>query len=324
MSTAPTSLSTDRLTQVHAQLTQAVEELTSGEDWARMLETAARFTSYSWNNLMLIAAQCPHARRVAGYRTWQALGRQVRKSERGISILAPIVRRAAIDDEPSEDEERQAPRVLRGFRVAHVFDISQTEGEPLAEVAPVLLGGDAPGDLWERLASQVCSAGYDLVREDCTPANGSTDFLNRTVVVRPNLSPAAAAKTLCHELAHVLLHAELVASKSLGRDWRATAEVEAESVAFLVCAAVHLDTGEYSFPYVAHWAGGDVLVVSATAERALFGARRILADAGLGPEGPDPTATVVLGHSGRRANGSPSMAGTSSPAPVTAANGLSR
>jgi antirestriction protein ArdC len=282
----------DRLAEVHARLTKAVQELVSGEDWAQMLATAARFTSYSWANSALIQAQCPQATRVAGYRTWQALGRQVRRGERGIAILAPVVKRMRVDEDTSDGKEREPLRVLRGFRVAHVFDVSATEGRPLPEVAPRLLDGEAPERLYEHLAAQVALAGYALLREDCAPANGETDFLAHTVRVRPDLSGAAATKTLCHELAHILLH-ERLAQNELRGGCRGRAEVEAESVAFVVCATAKLETGEYSFPYVARWAKGDLSVITSTAERVTSCARQIAETADIVAEEPDPSTSVL-------------------------------
>ena len=234
----------DKLSETHDRLVQAVESLTSGEEWRRMLDVARQFHSYSFGNLMLIASQAPNATRVAGFRTWKKLGRSVRKGEHGIAILAPCVYRGRLVDEHDEREHPELARVLRGFRVVHVFDLSQTDGEPLSEVAPVLLEGDAPVTLWARLASQLAEAGFSLERTDCSPANGTTDFLARRVVVRPDLSPLQAAKTLAHEAAHTRLHH----GTEYAMGCRGIAEVEAESVAYLVCSAAGLTTDEYTLP----------------------------------------------------------------------------
>jgi len=117
-------------------------------------------------NLLLIGAQAPQATRVAGFRTWQSVGRQVRKGERGIAILAPCTYRPKTADraEPAGPAGQEpattcsggaAPdaggKQVRGFRVAHVFDLSQTDGDPLPDVAPTLLVGQAPSGLWDAL-----------------------------------------------------------------------------------------------------------------------------------------------------------------------------
>ena len=258
---------TDKLTETHDRLVEAVAALSSGEDWKRMLEVARRFHNYSANNVLLIQSQRPDATRVAGYKTWKGLGRQVRAGEHGIAILAPCIYRS----QPTEG------RPIVGFRPVPVFDLAQTEGTPLEEVAPAPLVGDAPNALWSQLASQVIAAGFNLLRADCRPANATTHFLARTVVVRPDLSPAQAAKSLCHELAHVKLHD----GSEYAKGCRDVVEVEAESVAYLVCAAAELPTEDYSFPYVARWANGDPDTVRRTADRVITCARGILAVAGI-------------------------------------------
>lgn len=109
------------------ELGEQVEALTSSSKWRQWLDVAARLHEYSFGNQMLIASQRPDATKVAGYRTWQSLGRQVRKGERGIKIFAPM----AVKDRDAKDDANSV-RIL--FRVVHVFDIAQTDGEPLAEI----------------------------------------------------------------------------------------------------------------------------------------------------------------------------------------------
>lgn len=94
-----------------------------------------------------------------------------------MAILAPVVTRRRPVDHDEEAEQPGLVRVLRGFTVAHIFDVSQTDGPPLPEVDPALLDGNAPAQLWDRLAAQVAGAGFTLTRGDCRPANGRTDFL---------------------------------------------------------------------------------------------------------------------------------------------------
>jgi hypothetical protein len=169
-----------------------------------MLAAAARFHEYSFGNVMLILAQNPDATRVAGYRTWQSLGRRVRKGERGIRILARITYRSSREDGGHGPDEQDRPRELRGFRVEHVWDISSTDGDPYPDVAIALLEGEGPVGLWEALGEQVVADGYQLERGPCArpQAKGETDPATRTVTVRDDLSTAQAAKTLVHERAH--------------------------------------------------------------------------------------------------------------------------
>ena len=268
---------TDKLEQLHQRLTAQVEGLISGEDWKAMLGIASRFYRYSARNIFLIHAQFPTATRVAGYRRWASLGRHVRRGESGIAILAPCLYRAFKDDDGGAEEATEAKRVLRGFRVAYVFDESQTDGEPLADVRPQLLVGDDTAQLWAGLAAQVAVAGYGLSRGDCDGANGVTDFGARTVRVRADVDDLQAAKTLSHELAHCLMHAP---DQNPVR--RPRAEVEAESVAYVVCQAAGMATTTYSLPYLARWSGGDPALITATTDRVLATARTILTGLGIG------------------------------------------
>jgi antirestriction protein ArdC len=148
------------LEAIHRQLQSAVERLVDSGEWRAMLEVAARFHTYSTNNQLLIYLQYPQATRVAGYRAWQRLGHQVRKGERGIQILAPCRRVKAVEAEDSDEPERV--QVLTGFRVVHVFDISQTDGEELPDVTPRRLRGEVPQDLVDALEKRIAAEGFML------------------------------------------------------------------------------------------------------------------------------------------------------------------
>lgn len=252
-----------------AQLQAGVETLTTGEDWQRMLSLANQMHHYSFGNLLLIASQRPGATTVAGYRRWQSLGRQVRRGEKSIRILAPVVVRKH-DDATGEDV-----RALVAFRGVGVFDVSQTEGEPLPEpIRPVLLDGEAPTGAWDRLAAFVAARGFSVERGDCGGANGTTDHGARTVRVRADVSDAQAFKTLAHEAAHVLLHgSDAVRAFAC----RGRLEVEAESTAYVVAGSLGLPTDGYSFPYVAGWSDGDIKAIQATGQAVLKTAEAILA-----------------------------------------------
>jgi antirestriction protein ArdC len=287
---APPGAGGDPLTRAHDRLTAAVAALVDGDAWRAMLEVAARFPRYSTNNVLLITAQRPDATTVAGLRTWNTLGRRVRKGERGIAILAPCTYRppatpgsdgaAAVEAAEGADPERREGRVLRGFRVAYVFDVTQTEGQPLPEVAPGPLTGDAPAQLWQRLAQVVEADGYRIERGPCGDAYGSTRFTEHIVRVRDDVAPAQATKTLAHELGHIRAEHHSRFAENYHRDnrCRGIAEVEAESIAYVVSAAAGLDTTGYTVPYIAHWAEGDTTVLRDTAARVITLAREILAD----------------------------------------------
>jgi DNA primase len=275
----------DKLAALHQQLAEQVRALRSGADWRRWLDAAARFHTYSFRNVLLIQAQRPEATAVAGYETWKALGRQVSRGEPGIRILAPVLRRTGADpdDETAAPPAAvPAPRRVVGFRLAYVWDVSQTAGEPLVErPAPQQLAGDAPVGMWEGLAGLVTDRGFTLERGQCGTANGVTNFAARTVRIRSDIDDPQAVKTLAHEVGHLLLHDPATLEGVSTAGCRGVAEVEAESVAYLLAAAGGLDTGGYTFPYVAGWAGSvdaatPEAVVQATGERVLAATRAAL------------------------------------------------
>ena len=174
---------------------------------------------------------------------------------------------------PENGEEKE--RRVVGFRVVHVFDLAQTEGEPLPE-GPVTLGKGDLSSHWEQVSGLITEAGFDPQIADLDrlgEANGITDWPHRDVVVRASLPGAQRFKTAVHELAHVRLHEPT----SDGRPYcRGIVEVEAESVAYMVCAGLGIDSAGYSLPYVASWSGGDLTKVAATANRVIDCARRVL------------------------------------------------
>lgn len=294
-----------KLSELHERLVHSVEELVSGEDWKRALEFAAHFRSRSFNNSLLIWTQHKAAfeaglvptaipKYVAGFQQWHKLGRSVVTGQRGYMILAPRTARFATTtplDAASwrrlDPRERPRPgEVVRsgvvGARPAYVWDVSQTDGPPVAELPrPELLQGAAPEGLWVELASLVAAEGFRLssVADAASigGANGRTDFSSRQVMVREDVDPAARTKTLAHELAHVRLHGpdhEALAHRGIG-------EVEAESVALMIAAAHGMDTRAYTVPYVAGWAStvpnsDAAAVVQQTGERVRRAAVAIL------------------------------------------------
>jgi len=219
-----------------------VAELQSSEGWTKWLQFQANLYTYSWNNTWLIAVQCPGASIVMGYRKWQELGRQVKKGEKSIRILAPSFRKV-------EDKETgESKSILAYFRSVPVFDVSQTEGDEIPAPCHMLEGGDE--GLFDALKAYSEAQGVPVELEDIQgPVNGYYDCVGKFIRVKSSNAPAQQAKTLAHEIAHSLLHSDL----SRDEQSRGDRELEAESVAYIVCHHFGLDTGDYSFGYVAHW-----------------------------------------------------------------------
>jgi hypothetical protein len=234
-----------------------VQSLESGrsEVLTEYLGAMARFHTYSFGNVMLIARQKPDATNVAGIRAWNSLGRFVKRGEKGILILAPMVgHRRSRQNEIATDidtdnaaEERKPEAQLIGFRAVYVFDISQTEGKELPTLTEVQ--GDVSG-YRERLIEFVESQGVELnYSERIAPAKGLSH--GGKITLLSGMQPAEEFSTLVHEIGHEMLHRgdrRTLTTKKVR-------ETEAEAVAFVVCKAVGLQTGTASSDYIQLWHG---------------------------------------------------------------------
>ena len=231
------------------QLRQALEAGHS-ERLKEYLGAMARFRRYSWQNIMLIASQKPAATHVAGFHAWHKLGRFVRKSEKGILILAPIIRKKVENNHEAEPDESST---AVGFRAAYVFDISQTDGQPLPEIGSV---NGEPREYRERLSKFVSDQSIALeYSEDIAPARGTSS--GGKITLLPGQSPAEEFATLAHEIAHEMMHRDDRRSGTTKR----LRETEAEAVAFVVCSAIGLETGSAAQDYIGLY-GGDAKLLS--------------------------------------------------------------
>jgi len=204
------------------------------------LAVMSRFRRYSWANALLIYSQFPQATHVGGYHFWLKLGRHVRKGEKGIAILAPVVgRKRSTDDEQLAEDERS--RVF-GFRACHVWDVSQTDGAALPEFATIK--GD-PQEYLSRLIEFVTSQNIALEYDSAiAPARGISS--GGKITLLPDLPPAEHLATLAHEVGHELLHRGDRRSQTT----HTVRETEAEAVAFVICSAIGLDLNTASSDYV--------------------------------------------------------------------------
>lgn len=254
-----------RQREVLQLLQQGTEQILTDEGFTSYLTMLSRFHTYSWANTLLIMAQQPEATRVNSYTRWQALGRQVMKGERGIKIYFPFTKKLDPEKGTAGEEERSA-EVVTGFGIGNVFDISQTEGDPLPE--PPTPFQDTASD--ERAKEVNLRLSRWLIDEGLTleskafPGNAGGFYLptREQIVIRQRLSfdeedgTASAlddplsiykTKTLVHEAGHYV-------ADHRGTVSRHDAETVAESSAFVTLQHFGIDTGRYSFPYVAFWA----------------------------------------------------------------------
>ncbi len=256
--------------QVKQVTNKAIEQLAAAlnegrsETLTHYLAAIGRFHRYSLRNVMLIASQKPTAMHVAGFHTWHKLGRFVKKGEKGMLILAPVVRRK---DEIVEQNDTDESLTTVGFRAAYVFDISQTDGQELPEIGRV--NGD-PSEYRERLGKFITEQGIALeYSQDIAPARGTS--AGGKITLLPGQSPAEEFATLAHELAHEMMHRDQRRDSTSKR----SRETEAEAVAFVVCQAIGLETGSAAQDYIQLYEG-DAKLLTESLEHIQQTATRIL------------------------------------------------
>lgn len=252
--------------ELSKELREGVHAYLNSEAYRELLTVMSRFHRYSLNNSILIAVQTGgKATQVASYTTWKAFGRTVNKGEKGIRIFSPVPYRTKEDfpktaptteASPSQEgnadhREQDPPRI--GFRVAYVFDISQTSGKPLPEAVQELSGSVEEYPDLQTAVREACPVSVVFGPID-GPANGYYSPVEQEVRIREGMGELQSLKTMIHETVHARLHAIGSSGAEFARNDK---EIQAESIAFIVCAHYGLDTSEYSFPYVAHWASGD-------------------------------------------------------------------
>ena len=256
-----------KLDTIMKALEEGVEKVFTSEQYQMYLQTMAKFHNYSFNNTLLIAMQRPDATLLAGYQTWQKkFHRHVKRGEKGIKIIAPVPVKEKrqvekIDEETQEivigidgqPETETVERILPRFRVTTVFDVSQTEGEPL----PTLEVNELVGDVFiyedfMKGLEEISPVPFQFQEID-SGAKGYYSNAEKLVAIQTGMSQAQTMKTAVHETAHAILHdRDVMEENGITKD-RMTKEVESESVAYVVCNHFGLDTSDYSFNYVAGW-----------------------------------------------------------------------
>ena len=255
--------------EITDKLEQGIKELFESEKFKEYLTTMSKFYNYSFNNTLLIAMQKPDATLIAGYTSWQRnFDRHVMKGEKGIKILAPAPYQAQ-EEREKIDPATQKPvldadgkpvtetvEVIRpAFKVVSVFDVSQTDGKELPDIAVDELTGSVENyaALFEALKQE---SPVPISFEDIPGgAKGYFSHVENRIAIQEGMSEIQTVKTAIHEIAHAKLHAinpdEKVAPEE--RKDRHTKEVEAESVAYTVCQRYGIETSDYSFGYIAGW-----------------------------------------------------------------------
>jgi hypothetical protein len=241
---------------IAANVQALIEQLEQGhsEGLTAYLTAMGRFHNYSFGNILEIARQRPDAQRVAGLYAWNQLGRKVKKGERGIRILAPVIGvKRKKDAEAEKDIRTQNQAVLVGFRSAYVFDVSQTEGKELPELSERVTGN--VGEYREWLVDFILAQGIQLeFKESIAPALGMS--YGGKIAILPGQSPAEEFLTLVHEASHELLHK----AERRTATTKTVRETEAEAIAFVVGKTIGLSTGRASADYIHLYHGNAVLL----------------------------------------------------------------
>lgn len=262
-----------QMKEITERLEQGVKDIFTSEMYTTYLRTMAKFHNYSFNNTLLIAMQRPDATLVAGFNAWKnKFNRYVKKGEKGIQIIAPapikeVEEREKIDkntglavlNENGEPEMERVEYVVPRFRVTTVFDVSQTDGEPIPSLEVNELTASVKDYALLTAAIEQVSPVPMRFDEIEGEAKGYYSDIDKEICIQLGMGESQTIKTMIHEVAHAMLHnSDLMEQRGEEKD-RLTKETEAESIAFTVCSALGIDTSDYSFPYVASWASGKEL-----------------------------------------------------------------
>ena len=269
---ADTKTEKQKVQEITEKLEQGIKELFESEKYKNYLNTMSKFHNYSFNNTLLIAMQKPDATLVAGFQAWKKnFERHVKKGEKGIRILAPAPYKVKEEQEKLDPETNEimldkdgkpvmeeVEVTIPAFRAVSVFDVSQTDGRELPELAVSELSADVEGYQDFMKALEMVSPvpiGYEDISGE---SKGYYHTEEQRVAIQQGMSESQTVKTAIHEVAHAKLH-----SRELNRDTdlsepkdRNTKEVEAESIAYTVCQHFGIDTSDYSFGYIAGWSSG--------------------------------------------------------------------
>ena len=262
----------EKLRCITDKLEEGVKAVFTSDKFREYLKFLSKFHDYSFGNVLLIAMQKPDASLVAGFNDWSKKHhRHVRKGEKGIKILAPIIVKKKKKSDDGDGDKKTTDRksadqtlkqddddpVLRAFKIVTVFDVSQTEGEPIPSYGVDELTGDVAR--YDSFMAALTSVSPVPIGFEDIPgsSHGYYHLVEKRIAIQSGMSQLQTIKTAIHETAHATLHALPKDGKpdKDGPD-RRTKEVQAESVAYVVCQHYGLDTSDYSFAYVAGWSSG--------------------------------------------------------------------
>lgn len=256
------------LEEITGKLEKGVKDIFTTEGYKNYLNFCAKLPRYSVNNQILIMMQRPDATMCQSYTGWKEANRFVKKGEKGIRILAPAPYKMEREqdkmdasgkpvlDRDGEPVKEKVEITVNAFKPVSTFDVSQTEGEPIPQIGATELASSVDGyaSLMDAI-KQVVPVPISFEQID-SGAKGYFHLEENRIVVQEGMSEAQTVKTLLHEASHQALHSREAMEHSGDKKSRGQKEVEAESVAYVVCQHFGIDTSDYSFPYVATWSEG--------------------------------------------------------------------
>ncbi len=245
----------ERIKAATDQIMNGIEDLYQSDRWRQYLSFVSVFHQYSPANVRLIMAQCPNATFVAGFNRWKTLGRHVKKGASGIAIWgAPVKKKIAKRDQKGNpildadgNEVREQTDEIIYFPIVAVYDVTQTDGEPIPQIAKRLDGSPAQLQFAAIEAISPYPIRFEQIPGDC---NGYCSYEEKAIAIDIGMSAAQTAKTALHEVVHARLH------NGDSEKSRQQKEIEAESVCYIAADHFGMDTGGYSFDYIGNWAQG--------------------------------------------------------------------
>jgi len=262
--------SREKVKELTDMLEKGVQDVFQSDQYKKWLSTCAKFHSYSVNNQILIATQMPSASMVAGFSTWKSMQRYVQKGEKGLKILcpAPQRKRELVDekdpvtgqvrlDSAGNPKKVVSEVLIPRYKVGYVWDVSQTEGKELPTLVTTL-DGSVEGYEQMKKALEKVSPVPIRVEPIQGGANGFYHLQDKRIVIKEGMSEEQTIKTMIHEITHASLHDPDLDPEAKTKQ-RADQEIEAESVAYVVCQYYGIDSSQYSFGYVTSWAEGKEL-----------------------------------------------------------------
>lgn len=237
------------ISQLFDRLEIGVKSTFSSDNFKKYLKLMSKFHNYSANNVCLILMQCPNASMVASATLWNTMGRHPKKGTKAIRIILPNFYKKKVEEENENGEKVVVQRDAVYFSIGNVFDVEQTCGEELPGICRELQEGEDGEEIKTLIQAAAEVSQTPIMYWNLKDSSkGFYSKQKNQIVIKKDMSNLQTCKTLIHEIAHSRLHSE-----ETGKT-KQVKEIEAESIAFVVCSYFGLDTSEYSFEYVANWA----------------------------------------------------------------------